>query len=78
MDLSNNHQNNKDLIRILGNKKEIKINEFYQMLKGFNLTSFDLEEQMMKHFFEGNAFSINKLDTIMKNLGLPVLNTKDK
>ena len=65
-------------MRVLGNRKEVKVGELHQLMKGFSLTSFDIEAEMMKHFFDGDRLSLSKLDSAMRGLGMPALNAKDK
>lgn len=67
----------KELQRLLG-RKEMKVSELHQVLKSFELTEFDIEEEMVKHFFDGGAFSMQKLDGVMAGLGMGLLNTKDR
>jgi hypothetical protein len=67
----------KELQRLLG-KKEMKVAELHQVLRNFELTEFDLEEEMARHFFEGGALSMQKLDAVMGGLGMGQLNAKDR
>jgi hypothetical protein len=76
--LTEGQYNIKELMRILGNRKEMKVGELHQLLKGFELTDFDLEEEIVKYFFEGSSFSLNKMEGVMVSLGLNPLNAKDK
>lgn len=78
MEVSESHHSTRELMRVLGNRKEVKIAELHQMMRGFNLTSFDIEAEMMRHFFEGDRLSLSKLEGVMRGLGMPVLNSKDK
>lgn len=56
----------------------MKIAELHQLLKNFELTSFNIEEEMVKYFFEGENLSLQKIDSVMHGLGMPSLNSKDK
>ena len=47
-------------------------------MKNFELTTFDIEEEMIKYFFEGDNLSLQKVDSVMHGLGMPSLNSKDK
>lgn len=40
----------KELQRLIG-RKEMKVSELHQLLKNFELAEFDLEEEMVRHFF---------------------------
>ena len=66
------------MARLLGNRKEMKITEIHQLLKNFELDSFDIEEELVNYFFEDDCFSLKKLDEVMRNLGMNVLNAKDR
>ena len=48
------------------------------MLKGYDLHEFDLEEEVLRHYFYEGKFSIKKLDKVMGELGYNELNKKDK
>lgn len=67
----------KELQRLLG-KKEMKVTELHQVLRSFELAEFDLEEELARHFFEGGALSLAKLDAVMGGLGMGLLNAKDR
>ena len=56
----------------------MKIGELHQLMKNFELTTFDIEEEMIKYFFEGDNLSLQKIDSVMHGLGMPSLNSKDK
>ena len=56
----------------------MKIGELHQLMKNFELTTFDIEEEMIKYFFEGDNLSLQKIDSVMQSLGMPSLNSKDK
>ena len=78
MDVSQTHHSTKELIRVLGNRKEVKVSELHQLMKGYDLTSFDLEEEIMHHFFEGDKLSLSRLESVMRGLGMAPLNSKDR
>ncbi len=56
----------------------MKIAELHQLMKNFQLTTFDIEEEMIKYFFEGDNLSMQKIDSVMHSLGMASLNAKDK
>lgn len=58
-----------DFQSIFGPQKYIKVSQLANMLKKFNLQSFDLKAEMSHHFFENKKLSMQKLDKTMKTLG---------
>ncbi len=72
------HFNTKDFAKLFNNKKLLRTEDIYQLLKGYDLHEFDLEEEVRRHYFEEGKFSIKKLDKVMGELGHNELNKKDK
>ena len=68
----------KDLYKVLGNKKEIKVTDLHQLLKNYQLTDFDLQEEITHFLFSGNTLSLNKIDEVLKSLDQAPLTPKDK